>query len=393
MKLYRRDEAHAWAMRFSYEGERIDRTTGFKDYKKAEAYAEAFRTKLRNEGVGLLDKEKKEIPKFIKAVESYHRHIEKRLRETTIRRSKLATDVLLTFFKTKRLDKITSTDIENFINKRSDQYVRLPSGKIHAKKETVSAATINKELGILKNLFNLFISRKVVSENPVCGVQFLDEVNAAGRVLNNEEIDLYLKECTEDFGDFVKIMLETGMRPGELSRITFNHINLNSRVISIDRKITKTKAGVRSIPMSQQCYEVFAKRNQKPHGLFVFAGRYKKSEEKPIVKFNNSHYAVLRRSKIDKENRTGTIGKTTIYSMRHTFATRFVEAGGDLVTLAKLLGHANLKMVMRYAHPSDAHAAAAIQRMSSLNNITPNSNQLMQNEAVERKLHLVKNAA
>lgn len=381
-------------MRFTFDGERIDRTTGFKDYKRAEAYAEAFRTKLRNEGVGLLHKVKKEIPKFDKAVESYHRHIDKRLRETTIRRYKLATDVLKAFFKNKRIDKITSTDVENFINNRTDQFVKLPTGKIHPKKETVSAATINKELAVLKNLINLFKTRKIVSENPVCEVKFLDAVNEPGRVLNKEEVELYLNECTDDFTDFVKILLQTGMRPGELSKITFNHINLETRVISIDRKITKTRAGVRTIPMSNICFELFEKRKKEAHGLFVFAGgRHKKSEDKPIVKFNNSHYGALRRSKIDKENRTGTIGKTTLYSMRHTFATRFVESAGDLVTLAKLLGHANLKMVMRYAHPSDAHAAAAIERMSGLNNITPSSNQLMQNAGVERNFKLIKNAA
>jgi site-specific recombinase XerD len=49
------------------------------------------------------------------------------------------------------------------------------------------------------------------------------------------------------------------------------------------------------------------------------------------------------------------------------FATRAPESGIDLLTLASLLGHANLKMVMRYAHPSEERKAEAIRRMQKKN--------------------------
>jgi integrase len=52
-----------------------------------------------------------------------------------------------------------------------------------------------------------------------------------------------------------------------------------------------------------------------------------------------------------------------LYDCRHTFATRALESGVDLLTLASILGHANLKMVSRYAHPSEKHKADAIRRM------------------------------
>jgi integrase len=85
--------------------------------------------------------------------------------------------------------------------------------------------------------------------------------------------------------------------------------------------------------------------------------------EDRVLKFNNAHYGALSRSKIDTDNRSGTAGTCTIYSFRHTFATRFIESGGDLLTLASILGHSSLRMVMRYAHPSDNHKFEAIKRM------------------------------
>jgi len=52
-----------------------------------------------------------------------------------------------------------------------------------------------------------------------------------------------------------------------------------------------------------------------------------------------------------------------IYDLKHTFATRAVEAGVDLVTLAALLGHSKIQMVLRYAHPTKEHQAQAIKKL------------------------------
>jgi integrase len=55
--------------------------------------------------------------------------------------------------------------------------------------------------------------------------------------------------------------------------------------------------------------------------------------------------------------------KFRLYDCRHTFASRAVEQGINLVTLAAMLGHANLKMVMRYAHPSENEKQTAVNML------------------------------
>jgi len=52
-----------------------------------------------------------------------------------------------------------------------------------------------------------------------------------------------------------------------------------------------------------------------------------------------------------------------LYDCRYTFATRAVESGIDLLVLSSILGHSNLKMVMRYAHPSEKLKADAIKQI------------------------------
>jgi integrase len=54
----------------------------------------------------------------------------------------------------------------------------------------------------------------------------------------------------------------------------------------------------------------------------------------------------------------------TFHTLRHTFATRAVMAGVDIVTLKELLGHKTIQMTMRYSHPSPEHKKKAVDLVS-----------------------------
>ena len=68
---------------------------------------------------------------------------------------------------------------------------------------------------------------------------------------------------------------------------------------------------------------------------------------------NAAHIAALKRSKV---------AYFMLYYLRHTWATRMAQAGVDLVTLAAMLGHSKSNMVMRYAHPTEEHQFAAMEK-------------------------------
>jgi integrase len=59
--------------------------------------------------------------------------------------------------------------------------------------------------------------------------------------------------------------------------------------------------------------------------------------------------------------------KFRLYDLRHTWATRAAMAGIDLVTLASMLGHSKIQMVLRYAHPTEQHQTEAMRRLETFN--------------------------
>ena len=61
------------------------------------------------------------------------------------------------------------------------------------------------------------------------------------------------------------------------------------------------------------------------------------------------------------------IRKFRIYCLRYTLASRMAMAGVDLVTLAALLGHSRIEMVVRYAHPVEEHKMDAIKKLEEFN--------------------------
>jgi len=57
------------------------------------------------------------------------------------------------------------------------------------------------------------------------------------------------------------------------------------------------------------------------------------------------------------------------HDLRHTFASRLVMAGIDLVTVKELLGHKDIKMTMRYSHPTPEHKKAAVKILDQVTTI------------------------
>ena len=154
--------------------------------------------------------------------------------------------------------------------------------------------------------------------------------------------------CPQPLSDVAALMLETGMRPIEVYKLTRFNVNLNKGFVQIVNG--KTKASNRKIWLTDKAAGILSDRLEKFKGAFVFP-KGEKDGDLPTYQLNEQHRAVL----------AATGLKFRLYDCRHTFATRMLESGIDLLTLAHLLGHSSLDEVMRYAHPSETRKSEAIK--------------------------------
>src|SRR5262249_24538787 len=91
-------------------------------------------------------------------------------------------------------------------------------------------------------------------------------------------------------------------------------------------------------------------------GEFLFPDG--KNEGKAMLKVNNAHTRALKKS---------MVLYFRLYDLRHTWATRAVQNGMDLATVAAILGHSKLNMVQRYAHVQEDHKADAMKKLARAN--------------------------
>ncbi len=362
MSLYKR--GNVWWMNFWFDGKHVQKTTRCKNKRDAEVVERAFQTQLAKGEVGI--EPKKKAPNFKEAVADFlvWSKVEHATKPNTYIRYQTSTKPLLRFFKDIRLDQISSNDVEKYKVWRSQQHC-LPRGikpkdpnvakKFKVEEKLLAPATVNRELACLKKILNRLVKEDVLSNNPVSKVKFFNEDNQQMRVLTYAEEKLYLIACSQPLRDFAVVMLETGMRPDEVRNLKIADIFLDKGFLEIRKG--KTKSAKRRIPLTDRAFDVLDTRIRNAEGSFLFPGEKTASNaDSPLVKVNSAHYGALRRSKVDKFR---------LYDLRHTFATRQAEAGTDLVTLASLLGHSRLEMVMRYAHPSESHKIEAMKRMDA----------------------------
>ena len=79
--------------------------------------------------------------------------------------------------------------------------------------------------------------------------------------------------------------------------------------------------------------------------------------------------------------------KITWHMFRHSFATRLLADGVDIVTVKELLGHADIKTTMRYAHSNDDAKRRAVQKLSkSANDNEPTSDKTVAMLPMKKKI-------
>lgn len=191
-------------------------------------------------------------------------------------------------------------------------------------------------------------------------------------VANHRKILNYIQSHFTFMGLGIYISLSTGLRIGEICALKWSDINVTDGTITVSRTIEriyiiegekkhteliintpKTKNSCREIPMSKELLAMI----------------------KPLKKVVNEDFYVLTNDERPTEPRTYRnyynglmvkldIPKLKYHGLRHSFATRCIEAGCDYKTVSVLLGHSNISTTLNlYVHPNMEQKKRCITKM------------------------------
>ena len=222
--------------------------------------------------------------------------------------------------------------------------------------EKAKPATVNREVALLKHMYNLAIQWDYALESPTRGVKLLREDNLIERILTEEEEERLLAAAHPNLQPVIVTALNTGMRLGELLSLTWADVDLSRRLITVRH----TKNGrVRRLPINDgllEALEALQRKSSKTE--YVFSSPRNGNRRSSV---RTAFEAAIRRA---------GISKLRFHDLRHTFATRLVAEGVDIVTVKELLGHQDIAMTMRYAHAAPERSLDAVRRLEHYKNIT-----------------------
>lgn len=259
-------------------------------------------------------------------------------------RDDLSLENLKRFFKGKALSAIGPADIEAFKAKRRTE---------------VSDSTTNRELAFLKTMLNLAVEWGRLEKSPAAKVKKFREPASRERILTGEETRRLLKAAGPELRPIITVALGTGMRKGEVLALKWPDVDLVRGIITV----TTSKSGKgRKVPMSGAVAAALGAIPRR--GEHVFHNPETGTHIKDVKTGFRAACARAKKNPDDKKD-PGITG-LRFHDLRHTFASKALELGADIMTVSRILGHSSIMMTAKYLHPTGESMRAAVEKMGEI---------------------------
>jgi integrase len=232
------------------------------------------------------------------------------------------------------------------------------------RRRKVSPETANKEIRYLKATFNWGKKRKLISENPVVGIDLFPEGSKLKHVPSSEDISKVIKVATQDQADYLWTIRETMGRSIEINRLTWDDVLFDDRsVVLYTRKKKGGHLKPRKIPMTKKLYEILKRRYEQRDKTkpWVFWHRYYSKKAGRSVEGPYKDRKKFMRTLCKKAG----VRYFRFHPIRHSGASILDHHRVSMGSIQRILGHENRTTTEIYLHSiaeSEREAISVFER-------------------------------
>jgi integrase len=339
-RIYKHSGKEVWCINVSHDEGRIRKAIGSR--RDAENALFAVLTDIRRGEFNL------KTPKKISFEDFAEKYLEQSKLDKKLNsyiRDVSSFNHLIPYFEGMSLAKITPKHIDGYKKERLASEI-----KVRLNKKKLDPGTINRELDALQAMFTLANKwGDLEGKNPVKAVNRLPMKERPMRILKKDEIDELIKVATGITRALIIIALYTAMRKNEILNLRWKDIDFVGSFIHIGESKSNK---VRKIPMNSVVRNTI--KEIKREGEFIF---HNPKTGMRIRDFYRSWKTV---------REDAGVPDLRFHDLRHTAATLMVQGGIDLVTVRDILGHANIRMTVKYAHSTPESMVRAVNVLADM---------------------------
>jgi site-specific recombinase XerD len=243
--------------------------------------------------------------------------------------------------------RITPTDIRDFKSRLVTVEQRSP-------------ATVNRRIYALRKFFLWAIAAGLAKEDPTAAVKGVQSTPLAPRSLPKKEVDRLLRAAERDENKrnlaILQVLRHTGIRIGELAALRLSDVETSERK---GRVIIRSGKGSRHrvVPLNADARKAindYLDVRPKVSDDHLFISQRGQGLKEQAVELMVAKYA-----------QAAGLDNVTPHQLRHSFGKHALDAGLDLVTVSKLLGHTRLDTTARYTTPSEQDLEKAVEKLEA----------------------------
>ena len=233
----------------------------------------------------------------------------------------------------------------------------------------LSANTVNGVISVVQNsLKTAFVLGHVdaYGANKICRPRTVEKKVDCFSIVEQKQIETHIKNNNKLKLYGIVICMYTGLRLGELLALEWKNVDLDACQLTVEKTcyyvkgqriedMPKTVNSLRIIPFPKQLLPLFKTMYKVHESRYVIEAN---GQPVSVHSYQRSFELLLIKLKIPHKG---------FHSLRHTFATRALECGMDVKTLAEILGHANPTVTLkRYAHSMLEYKAQMMNKLGRM---------------------------